>query len=88
MFEMNDCNIAFCVYKMLIFQDIPCSVHKNNLSFGMMVKSFKTKRSICVGNKSSLCTCRVELRSHEIGYSSDEFDILSLSCDLNRPING
>ena len=45
MFEMNDCNIAFCVYKMLIFQDIPCSVHKNNVSFDVMVKFFKTKRS-------------------------------------------
>ena len=43
MFEMNDCNIAFCVYKMLIFQDIPCSVHKNNVSFDVMVKFFKTK---------------------------------------------
>lgn len=92
MFEMNDCNIAFCVYKMLIFQDIPCRVHKNNVSFDVMVKFFKTKRSKTFVNlhRKQIIAVHVqssEIRSDEIGYSSDEFNILSLSCDLNRPIN-
>ena len=55
-------------------------------------KVFKTKRSKTFVNLRCKQIIAVhvqswEIRSDEIGYSSDEFNVLSLSCDLNRPIN-